>query len=59
MGPGTFTRGGHYIVLTGVNSSGQVSVADPASRKRTETKWYPFNTIVEQKKSSKYLIFSR
>ena len=59
MGPGTFTRGGHYIVLTGVNSNGQVSVADPASRKRTDKKWYPFNTIVEQKKSSPYLIFSR
>lgn len=60
MGPGTFTKGGHYIVLTGVNDKGQVSVADPASRKRTETKWFSFNTIVEQrKKYAPYMIFSR
>ncbi len=60
MGPGTFTTGGHYIVLTGVNSKGQVSVADPGSRKRTETKWFSFNTIVEQrKKNANYTIVTR
>ena len=60
MGPGTFTTGGHYIVLTGVDSNGNVSVADPGSRKRTEKKWYSFNTIVEQRKTyAGYLIFSR
>ena len=60
MGPGTFTTGGHFIVLTGVNSSGQVSVADPASRDRTNTKWFSFNTIVEQRKTyANYTIVSR
>lgn len=60
MGPGTFTTGGHYIVLTGVNSKGQVSVADPASRKRTEQKWFSFNTIVEQRKTyAKYTIATK
>ena len=60
MGPGVFTSGGHYIVLTGVNSKGQVSVADPNSRERTNTKWYSFNTIVEQrKKYADYMIFTR
>ena len=60
MGPGTFTSGGHYIVLTGANSSGQVSVADPASRKRTDQKWFSFNTIVEQRQTyANYMIFSR
>lgn len=60
MGPGTFTSGGHFIVLTGVNSSGQVSVADPYSRNLTEKKWFSFNTIIEQrKKYSPYMIFSR
>ena len=58
MGPGTFTRGGHFIVLTGVRSDGYVSVADPASRKRTETKWFSFNTVVEETKS-KFLIITR
>lgn len=60
MGPGTFTSGGHFIVLTGVNSSGQVSVADPGSRARTEQKWFSFNTVVEQRKTyATYMIFSR
>lgn len=60
MGPGTFTSGGHYIVLTGANSQGQVSVADPASRQRTQTKWFSFNNIVEQRKTyASYIIFSR
>ena len=59
MGPGTFTTGGHYIVLTGTRSDGKVSVADPASRKRTETKWYSFNLIVEQMKSSGFLIITK
>ncbi len=59
MGPGTFTSGGHFIVLTGVNQKGQVSVADPASRARTNTKWFSFNTIVEQRKAASYTIVSR
>lgn len=50
MGPGVFTTGGHYIVLTGVNDKGQVSVADPGSRSRTEKKWFDFNIVMSQKK---------
>lgn len=50
MGPGVFTSGGHYIVLTGVNDKGQVSVADPASTKRTQKKWFDFNIIISQKR---------
>lgn len=59
MGPGTFTTGGHYIVLTGSNTSGQVSVSDPGSRRITQQKWFSFNTVVEQKKKASYMIFSR
>lgn len=60
MGKGIFTNGGHYIVLTGVNENGQVSVADPASRKRTQTKWFSFNTIIEQRKTAaNYTIVTR
>lgn len=29
MGPGTFTQSGHFIVLTGINESGNVKVNDP------------------------------
>lgn len=58
MGPGTFTTGGHYIVLTGVSADGKVSVADPGSRKRTQQKWFSFNTIIEEKKAQ-YIIVQR
>lgn len=59
MGPGTFTSGGHYIVLTGVNEKGQVSVADPGNRQRTNKKWFAFNTIIEEKKASQYIVVTR
>lgn len=59
MGPGVFTTGGHYIVLSGTRSDGYVSVVDPASRKRTETKWYSFNLIVEQMKPSGFMIITK
>ena len=36
MGPGDFTSTGHFIVLTGVKSNGDVTVNDPNSRKN---KW--------------------
>lgn len=29
MGPGTFTKGGHFIVLTGITESGKIRVNDP------------------------------
>ena len=39
MGPGHFTKGGHYIVLRGVTSGGKILVADPASYARSEQEW--------------------
>ena len=39
MGPGQFTKGGHFIVLSGLNDAGQVYVADCASRDRTSQVW--------------------
>lgn len=36
---GDFTVGGHFIVLTGVNSDGTVNVNDPNSRKNSEKTW--------------------
>ena len=29
MGPGTFTKGGHFIVLSGVTLDGKIMVKDP------------------------------
>lgn len=29
MGPGTFTKGGHFIVLTGITEEGKITVNDP------------------------------
>lgn len=57
MGPGEFTRGGHYIVLTGTSSDGKVSVADPASRQRTQKKWYSFSLVTSQAKG--FLIITK
>lgn len=46
MGPGTFTRSGHFILLRGVTASGDVLVADPNSIARSKA--WPFSLIVEQ-----------
>jgi len=39
MAKGHFTGSGHFIVLRGVNSDGQILVADPASYHRSEKTW--------------------
>lgn len=39
MGPGTFTNGGHYIVLRGLTDTGLVLVNDPNSADRTKRAW--------------------
>ena len=39
MSKGQFTNGGHFIVLRGITSDGQILVADPASIRRSERKW--------------------
>ena len=44
MGPGTFTRSGHYIVLARVNEKGQVYVYD--SNKASRNGWYSFNSVI-------------
>lgn len=38
---GHFTSGGHFIVLHGATLTGEVLVADPASRERSLTTWDP------------------
>ncbi len=46
MGPGDFTYGGHFIVLTGMED-GKIRVNDPNSKVRSEKLW-DFETIQEQ-----------
>ncbi len=41
MGPGHFTKGGHFIVLRGVTLTGTVLVADPNSEARSLMEWDP------------------
>ncbi len=53
MGPGTFTRGGHYIVLRGLDENGRVIVADPASRDRSGRS-YDASLIARESKAAMY-----
>ena len=39
MGPGHFTRNGHFIVLRGITLTGAILVADPNSVERSLTEW--------------------
>lgn len=41
MGPGHFTRSGHFILLRGVTLGGDILVADPNSLQRSLTVWDP------------------
>jgi hypothetical protein len=39
MKPGDFTKTGHFIVLTGIDSDGKIMVNDPNSPKNSEKRW--------------------
>ncbi len=39
MLPGDFTKSGHFIVLTGIDSEGKILVNDPNSPKNSKTAW--------------------
>ncbi len=51
MGPGHFTKGGHFILLRGVTLSGSLLVADPNSLDRSLTEWDP-QLILDELSSS-------
>ena len=56
MGRGTFTNGGHYIVLRGITDDDQVLVNDPASPERTE-ETYPIDLLIKQaRRADSFLI---
>lgn len=42
---GEFTKSGHFLVLTGIDSSGNISIADPASREKTKNT-YNLNFLI-------------
>ena len=47
MGPGIFTTGGHFLVLSGITAEGKIKMADPASRNNSLTEW-DIGTITSQ-----------
>lgn len=51
MGPGYFTKKGHFIVLAAIDDNDQVTVADVGSRQRTQYK-YPLKEVIAQTKSA-------
>lgn len=53
MGPGTFTKGGHFIVLTGITESGGIKVNDPndSSSKLHSKKEFDINLILRECKN--------
>lgn len=51
MGPGYFTKKGHFIVLVGIDEKDQVTVADVGSRQRCSYK-YSLKDVVNQAKSA-------
>ena len=52
MGPGTFTKSGHFIVLTGINEDGTVTVNDPNdnSKKNHVNKQFDLQQILKESK---------
>ena len=52
MGKGTFSTGGHYIVLKGVTANGKIAINDPVSEKRSKNT-YDANLILKEKRVSK------
>lgn len=55
MGAGHFTKGGHYIMLTGTDGQ-KVTVQDPASKDRSKS--WNFKNIVNSE-AKQYFIFSK
>ena len=52
VGPGHFTKGGHFIVLRGVTLSGKILVADPNSQERSLMEWEPELILEELSRST-------
>lgn len=57
MKPGVFTKGGHFIVLTGINEDGKIIVNDPNSTHLSNIAWDFYNPILSQ--SKQFWVFSK
>lgn len=53
MGPGHFTKSGHFILLHGVTLSGEILVADPNSIDRSLMEWDP-DLIIDELSDSRH-----
>lgn len=51
MGPGYFTKGGHFMVLVGIDNNDNVTVADVGSRQRSQYK-YKLTDVISQSKAA-------
>lgn len=54
VGPGNFTNGSHIMVMTGVTSSGNITINDPYSIENSNKSWEP---SVVKRQSDAYFIF--
>lgn len=52
MGPGHFTKSGHFIILRGITLSGRILVADPNSEERSLEEWEPELILEELSRST-------
>ena len=52
MGPGYFTKKGHFIVLVAIDNNDQVTVADVGSRERTQYKYLLKDVVAQTKAAS-------
>ena len=55
MGPGTFTKSGHYIVLTGINENGEIMIQDPADSSKNNETW-PASVFENERIGSMYVV---
>lgn len=59
MGKGTFTKGGHFIVLTGVTENGKIKVNDPNDNTTKNHKGKEFEISLIMRESKNMWVFSK
>lgn len=57
MGPGTFTSGGHFIVLTGLTADGKITVNDPNDSSKKNHKGTSFDVSLIMRESKSFWSF--
>lgn len=60
MGKGTFTKGGHYILLRGVAPDGTIYVNDPQSARHTEAETFSIDLILKEiRREDSFMVVKR